>query len=79
MRNMAAVRIGVTRTWPKRAGGRPDRASDQRPRRGSATAAGNCTKRRACPGAHEPAADIDLCMGWSRRKQRDGDTSGREQ
>ena len=70
MRDVAAVGVGVTWARAERAGHGADRAADDRTRRGSAAAAGNRTDPGAYPGAHEPAADIELCVRRRRGEQR---------
>jgi hypothetical protein len=79
MRDMAVVRVGVTRARAERAGHGADRAADDRPRCGAAATAGNTTDRGAHPGAHQPAADIELCIGRRRREQHDCHASRRKQ
>jgi len=79
MRDIAAVGIGVTRVRAERAGHGADRAADDRPRCGTAATAGNPTDRGAHPGAYQPAADIELCIGRRRREQHDCDAARRKQ
>ena len=64
--NIAAVRIGITRTRAERAGRGAERAANYRARRGAAATTGKRTERGARPGAHQPAADIELCIGRRR-------------
>src|SRR5215471_1188945 len=77
--NIAAVRVGITRTRVERTGRGAERAADYRARRGAAATTGNRTERGARPGAHQPAANIELCVGGCRRQQRRCDASGRDQ
>jgi hypothetical protein len=54
MRDMAVVRVGVTRARAERAGHGADRAADDRPRCGAAATAGNTTDRGAHPAPISP-------------------------
>lgn len=76
---IAAVWVGVTPVRAERARHGADRAANQRPGRGTATAAGDRAESGARSGTHQTAADIDLCVGRGRRKQRDCHKSGRKQ
>src|SRR5215468_11395173 len=78
MRDIAAVGIGVTWARAERAGHGADRAADDGPRCGAAATASNPTDRSAHPGTHQPAADIELCIGRRCREQHDCDGSRRK-
>ena len=79
MRDIAAVRVGVTRARAERAGRSAKRAAYYRPRRGAPATTGNRAERGARPRADQSATDINLCVGWRRRDQRHCDARGRKQ
>src|SRR6516165_11639483 len=79
MRDIAAVRVGVTRARAERACHSADRAADDGPCCGAAATTSNPTDRGAHPGTHQPAADIELCIGRRCREQHDCDASRRKQ